>query len=75
MRDDIESAYHIAEGQCLDAMYELRRFNGSEAIECLKRAIRSVEEGRRRADRKRRIEMARIPARAPIAVPPSPEDF
>lgn len=74
MADTLEKAYHTASGYCLDAMQSLRHLSGAEAIESLKSAIRVIEDGKRRADRERLLEMSRAP-RAPIFPPPINLDF
>lgn len=74
MRDAIESAYHSSEGYCLDAMYALRGYNGRDAIDCLKSAIRSVEHAQRLAAERSRRERAR-PVAACIPEPPPSPDF
>jgi hypothetical protein len=73
-KDDIEQDYDAALGYCLDAMYSLRRFSGTEAIDSLKGAIRAIERGQRAAEQRRRRDMAR-PVAAYVAEPPASPDF
>lgn len=77
MRDAVETAYHTAEGRCLDAMHALRRFDGAGAIEELKAAIRSIEHARRLAAERHRREARLTTAfvAAPQAPPPGLIDF
>jgi predicted metal-dependent hydrolase len=66
-----EQAYHHAAGRCLDAMQALRRFNGTEAVEELKAAIRAIEDEQRRAQREDRLRFRSVQAAPP---PPSEPD-
>ena len=67
--DKTERAYHAASGWCLDAMGALRRFDGSDAIDALRSAIRTIEEEQRRAKREDRIHWNAVAAPEP---PPAP---
>lgn len=70
-RDDIELAYDAAFGYCIDAMYSLRRFSGTEAIDSFKSAIRAIERGQHATElkHKRAIAAARSLVESP---PPRP---
>lgn len=75
MLDDVERAYRSAEGSCIEALYDLHRFMGKEAIEDLKSAIRSIEHAHRLAAQQRRREMARPIAAAFVEPPSAPVEF
>lgn len=70
--DTTEHAYHLAAGYCLNAMQALRRFNGKEAIEELRGAIRTIEEAQRRAQREDRLRFRSVPAAPPPSSEPDP---
>ena len=51
MADTIEQTYRTAMGMCINAMYSIQRLNGKDALDELKAAIRTIEDGQRQAAR------------------------
>jgi len=46
-----DAAYRYAEGRCMDALVQLRRQEGTTAIESLRAAIKAIEDDQRRVKR------------------------
>lgn len=69
MQTPTETAYRVAMGKCIDAMYSLQRYQSDEALTCLREAIITIENERRRAQRQAHLDRSRAIAAASVPVP------
>jgi hypothetical protein len=69
----IELAYDSAAGRLLQALLDLRRFDGAAALDEIRNAMRTIEAGQNKARREERLLFNRVQP----ATPPSlgPVDF
>lgn len=69
----IELAYDSAVGSLLQAMLDLRRFDGTSALAEIKNAMRTIEAGQSKARREERLQFHRVQPAAPPSL--GPVDF